>query len=519
MNALCLFSTIVFSLLCILYYLISKKRNYWKKRKVPHLKPSIFFGNYKDYITLRKYSPKITQEICQNFPDSPYVGVYYGTEPALVIQDPEMIKLVLAKDFYYFNSREVADHTHKELITQNMFFTGGDRWKVLRQNLTALFSSAKLKNMFYLIENCATQLEKVIDEDLKSSKTNVIEIKSLLSRYTMDCIGSCAFGVDTGTLAGKDMHRNPFTIMGDKLFDITISGALKMIGRAMWPAAFYAFGLKWFGDDIVKFFDRLLKGVFADRSYKQSSRNDFVDFVLGWKQKNNLIGDSVKNFKTGMKSTIALEVNDDLLVAQCILFFAAGFETTATTTAFTFYELAKHPSAQARVIEEVTDYFDRHNGKVEYECINEMPYLQACIDETLRLYPVLGNLTREVVETYTLPTGLRLEKGDRIHIPVYHIHHSPQNFPEPEEFRPERFYGAEKQAIKQFTYIPFGEGPRICMGLRFARMPIVAGLLTILKKYRVELADDMPRNIKFQPRSFVTQPMGGISLKFIAHQA
>nr|XP_034827544.1 cytochrome P450 6B2-like [Maniola hyperantus] len=488
-----------------------------EKKNVPHLKPSIFFGNYGEYITLRKYWPKITQEICQKFPDSPYVGVYYGTEPALVLQDVNIIKLVMAKDFYYFNNREITDYTHRELITQNMFFTGGDRWKVLRQNLTALFSSAKLKNMFYLIENCATMLETVIDDELKSSVGNVIELKSLLARYTMDCIGSCAFGVNTGTLAGKDKYKNPFTIMGQKLFDISNFAAMKMISRAMWPAAFYGLGLKWFSTDITTFFSKLLNNVFVDRSYKQSSRNDFVDHVLGWKQKSYLTGDSVTNFKTGEKATIKLEVNDELLVGQCILFFAAGFETTATTSGFVFYELAKDQSAQARVIEEVADYFHRHNGKIEYECINEMPYLQACIDETLRLYPVLGVLTREVVETYTLPTGLRLEKGDRVHIPVYHIHHDPRNFPEPDEFRPERFYGEEKKNIKQFTYIPFGEGPRICIGLRFARMPIVAGLLTVFKKYRVELADDMPRNIKFQPRAFVTQAMGGVRLKFIAH--
>ncbi|CAH2259712.1 jg24308 [Pararge aegeria aegeria] len=425
----------------------------------------------------------------------------------------------MAKDFYYFNNREVADHTHKETVTQNLFFTGGNRWKVLRQNLTALFSSAKLKNMFYLIENCAILLDKVIAEDLKSNKSNVIEIKSLLAKYTMDCIGSCAFGVETGTLVRTDTQKNPFTIMGEKIFDVSNFGALKMISRAMWPATFYGLGLKWFNDDIVTFFNKLLKGVFANRSHKQSPRNDFVDFILSWKQNNYLMGDSINNFKTGLKNTITLEVNDDLLVAQCVLFFAAGFETTATTTSFVFYELAKHPKAQARVIEEVSDYFDRHNGKIEYECINEMPYLQACVDETLRLYPVLGVLTREVAESYSLPTGLLLEKGDRIHIPVYHIHHNPYNFPEPDEFRPERFYGEEKKNIKQFSYLPFGEGPRICIGLRFARMPIVAGLLTVLKKYRVELADDMPRNIKFQPKAIVTQAMGGIRLKFLSHQA
>ncbi|XP_052738859.1 cytochrome P450 6B5-like [Bicyclus anynana] len=460
-----LFSTAIAALAYYIgYFILNKNRNYWKKRNVPFVEPLPLFGNYKKFITLQKCWPKITQEICQKFPDAPYVGVYFGTDPALVIQDIDMIRLVLAKDFYYFNYRDVAAHTDKELLTQNMFFTGGDRWRVLRQNLTAVFTSAKLKNMFYLIENCAIQLEKIIDEDLKSSKTNVIEMKALLVKYTMDCIGSCAFGVDTGAMTNDNKQINPFKVVGDKLFDITNVGGLKLIGRSMWPSVFYGLGLKWFSDDITVFFYKFLKGVLADRTQKQSSRNDFIDFILGWKQKPYLTGDSVKNYKTGLKSTFSLEVNDDLLVGQCVLFFAAGFETTATTIGFVFYELSKEQNAQTKVIEEVADYFRRHNGKIEYECINEMPYLQACIDETLRLYPILGVLTREVAETYTLPTGLRVEKGDRIHIPIYHIHHNPKYFPEPEEFRPERFYGEEKKNIKQFTYMPFGEGPRICIG-------------------------------------------------------
>ncbi|XP_046964289.1 cytochrome P450 6B2-like [Vanessa cardui] len=508
--------SIITFILVVVYYYVTKNHDYWKKRKVPYLKPTLLFGNYKNYILSRRNLPKVTQDICRKFPNEPYVGVFYGTDPALIIKDPDLIKIVMAKDFNFFSHREISEHLHKEPITQNMFFNGGDTWKVLRQNLTALFSSAKIKNMFPLIESCAKALEDALSEEITNE--NTVEIKSLLARYTMDCIGSCAFGVNTGTLEKKS-SSNPFTIMGEKLFDVSIYGGLRLVSRSMWPTMFYKLGLTLFESDVQIFFQKLLTKVFESRQYKESSRNDFVDLILGWKKKTYLSGDSITNFNNGSKTTVSLNVDDNLLIGQCTLFFAAGFETTSTTISFLLYELAKSKDIQTRVLEEIDDYYQRHEGKIQYECVNEMPYLQACIDESLRIYPVLGILTREVGDTYTLPTGLCLEKGMRVHIPVYDLHHDPANFPDPEEFRPERFLGEEKKNIKPFTYLPFGEGPRICIGLRFSKMPMFAGLLTILKKHSVELAEGMPRTVDFQPRSFVTQAIGGINIKFKRRKA
>ncbi|MBQ5153916.1 cytochrome P450, partial [Macrococcus caseolyticus] len=182
---------------------------------------------------------------------------------------------------------------------------------------------------------------------------------------------------------------------------------------------------------------------------------------------------------------VELEVDDDLLIAQCGLFFTAGYETSATTLSFTLFELAKNPEAQKRAIAEVDDYLRRHNNELKYECLSEMPFVEACFDETLRLYPVIGLLTREVMEDYTFPSGLKVEKGLRIFLPLYHLHHNPEFFPDPEEYRPERFLPENKDNIKPYTYMPFGDGPRICIGMRFAKMQMAAGIITLLKKYRL----------------------------------
>ncbi|XP_026488879.2 cytochrome P450 6B2-like [Vanessa tameamea] len=497
-----------------LYISLTKNNDYWKKKNVPYLKPRLLFGNFSDYILFKKSAPTVTSEICEQFPDEPYVGVFYGTAPALVIKDPKLLKLVLAQDFSYFNGRENTDYANREAVTTSIFFTGGDHWKVLRHNLTPLFTSAKLKNMFPTIAECAEEMTTFLEEEKKISENS--NLKSLLARYSMDCIINCIFGLRANTLK-TDNGVNPFVIVGEKIFDTSTMRSLKIITRAMWPSLFYALGFKLFDEKIEVFFKSLFIGARKNRLKEKSSMKNFVDLILSWEEESYITGDSFNNSNISENNIERLEVNEDLLVAQCTSFFGAGFETTSSTINFLLYELSKSKRAQDIVLEEVDAYFKKH-GYIKYECLNEMPYLEACIDETLRLYPTLGSVTREVMKCYTLPTGLRLQKGDRVHIPVHYIHRHPDYFPDPISYRPERFFGDEKKKIKQFTFMPFGDGPRVCIGARFSKMVMYAGLLTIFRKYRIELGENMPLSLKLRPVSIVTQISTNLQVKFIPRE-
>lgn len=459
MSVVLLILILIISLL--LYYFSTRKFNYWKKRKVPYSTPVPLFGNYAEYIQMRKFSAEVLQDLCRKFPKEPYFGTYFGTEPALVIQDPEIIKLIFTKDFYHFNSRELHEYTTKEVITQNLFFNYGDKWKVIRQNMTPLFSSTKLKNMFYLVDKCAHSFEKLLDYEASLSDT--LEVKALMIRYTMDCICSCAFGFEANTME-RNAEKNPFTIMGSLIFGTSYYRGFKTITRQMWPQLFYGVGLKTFPPTINDFFHKLLVGVFESRNYESTSRHDFVDLILTFYKNHYLEGDKISNVKTGENKKIKLEVNDELLVSQCVVFFAAGFETSATALSLTLYELAKNKEAQARAMEEIDEYLRLNKNKLTFDCQKELPFVDACVTEVLRMYPVLGILTRETMEDYTFPSGLTIEKGVRIHLPTYHLHRDPDNFPDPEEYKPERFLPGAQHPVKPYTFFPFGEGPRTCIG-------------------------------------------------------
>lgn len=160
---------------------------------------------------------------------------------------------------------------------------------------------------------------------------------------------------------------------------------------------------------------------------------------------------------------ITIKIDDDILAGQCISYLGAGYETVTITLALTLFDMAKHEEVQENVIDGIDEYLEKQNNVLNYDCVLELSYLEACGDEAVRLYPALTVLTRQVMEEYMFPTGLRSEKGVRIHLPVYYIHRNPVNFPEP-EVRPERFLPGERKNIKPYTYMPLGEGYRICIG-------------------------------------------------------
>nr|AIJ00766.1 P450 CYP6 family protein 6 [Plutella xylostella] len=501
-------------ILLLIYYWFERKSNYWKRRHVKYLTPIPFVGNYSAYIFQKKTIGETVRNICQKMPEEPLIGAFYGTEPVLIVQDPEYIKLVTTTDFYYFNGREVSDHIHKEILTRNLFFTYGDNWNLFRKNLAPFFSLGNMKNMFPLIKEHSKSLDQLLESETRTG--DLLDARHLMMRYTLDCICSCSLGMDPKALSSTDSDH-PFIKVGHMIFLNTISRGIQTVFRAIWPSIFYALGFKIFPLHITNFFMAIVSKQIHEREGKQSQRHDLIDFVAALKKENYITGESIKKYKSSTNNEkIHMKVDDEIIVPQLISIFAAGFETSATTMTMVLFELAKHPDIQQRVLNEVDKYNNDNNGNIDFDCTKDLPYLDQCIQETLRLYPVLLAVTREVFEGYTFPNGVRVDRGLRVHIPVFHIHRNPKYFKDPDVFDPDRFSPEKKQMILPFTYMPFGKGPRFCIGSKFARMQMMAGLVAIFKKYRIELPGGVSGLVEFEPRSMSTQTKTGVHLKLIS---
>ena len=170
-----------------------------------------------------------------------------------------------------------------------------------------------------------------------------------------------------------------------------------------------------------------------------------------------------------------------IIIGQAIIFIMAGFETTASTLSSLSYCLAKNPDVLEKLMEEVNEVVEASEGKIDQESIREMPYLEACIKEALRLLPPIFRTDRTCVKDWQedglfIPKGwlvsnldldlnaLCSNPGMNILIPTFAIHHDPSIWTEPECFRPERFFKEEESSIQACSWLPFGGGPRQCIG-------------------------------------------------------
>lgn len=135
------------------------------------------------------------------------------------------------------------------------------------------------------------------------------------------------------------------------------------------------------------------------------------------------------------------------------------------------HELAINPDIQKRLQKEIDQAFDDSKGKLSYETITKLKYLDMCVSEGLRKWPVAPMTDRICNKTYKIEPqrdekqALILQQGDIVMFPIFALHRDPKFFPNPEKFDPERFSDENKENIKQMSYIPFGVGPRNCIGI------------------------------------------------------
>ncbi|VVC95944.1 unnamed protein product [Leptidea sinapis] len=163
-----------------------------------------------------------------------------------------------------------------------------------------------------------------------------------------------------------------------------------------------------------------------------------------------------------------IEVSEDVIVAQAAAFVLGGFDTSGSSLTMAIYELAFHPQIQDKLYKEIKQEVDDGTGILNVTKLAEATYLNCVIKETLRKFSPMGWLDRVALNDYRVDENLIISAGTPVYINAIGMQYDPELFPEPERFIPERFLPENKMDIKSFTYMPFGDGPRNCIGQRFA---------------------------------------------------
>ena len=192
-------------------------------------------------------------------------------------------------------------------------------------------------------------------------------------------------------------------------------------------------------------------------------------------------------------------LTENEIIAQCIVFLAAGFETTSATLTHCIFELATNPLVQLRLFWELNDELsdETDHDKLADIIINQLPYLDAVIKETLRKYPPVVRLERRVgVDGYKLG-DIPLDKGTLIEVPTSAVHYCPEYYSDPYTFDPDRFMPENRHLIAPYTYLPFGVGPRNCIGVRFAIQEMKLCLAAIVRRFEFVPTENTPECLDF----------------------
>ena len=210
--------------------------------------------------------------------------------------------------------------------------------------------------------------------------------------------------------------------------------------------------------------DAIIKEIVEERIKSDTKQNDLLDMLLETRYEDTGEGMSTQQ-----------------LIDEIKILFIAGHETTANALTFILHLLGNHQDSQQKVYDEIVAIQSQTDDTIEQ--LQQMTYINAVINESMRLYPPAWITDRENITDDEL-LGYNIKAKTLIGVSFYELHRNPKYWDKPEEFKPERFLGEQKKESNKYFY-PFGAGPRMCIGLGFAMYEMALTISYIIKKYQV----------------------------------
>ncbi|KAF2894284.1 hypothetical protein ILUMI_11889 [Ignelater luminosus] len=483
------------------YFFLIKPFSYWKERNVPSYSTLQTWSEIFFSLIQYRALPDAIIKLYKDFPNSRYFGGYQFSKPIIIIRNPDLIKQITVKDFDHFvdHSMFAPMETEEkiELWQKNLVSLKGDQWRDMRATLSPSFTGSKMKMMFGLMTDCAKQFVKYFKD--QNENTIELEMKDVFTRFTNDVIASTAFGISCDSLRDRE---NEFYLMGKKAtsFGENILENLKLICIFLFPRLMKALGKTLSDPKVDNFFRKIIRDNIKEREEKNIIRMDMIHLLMEAKKERSKPNDNSE------ENIQKRELTEEDITAQAMIFFFAGFETVATLMCFMAYELALNPNIQQRLQTEIDDTLKEFNGTPTYEAVSKMKYMDAVVSESLRKWPVAVALDRLCVKPYTIhpvndnESPVHIKKGDSVLIPTMGFHRDPDYFPEPDRFDPDRFADENKDGINAYAYVPFGSGPRSCIGNRFALMETKLVFFYLLSEFDITVIEKTQIPIKFSKK-------------------
>ncbi|KAM0873628.1 hypothetical protein ACQ4PT_037927 [Festuca glaucescens] len=415
---------------------------------------------------------------------------WFGPIPKVTITDPDLAKHVLSNKFGHLEKPKFP--ALWKLLANGLSNHEGDKWVKHRRLLNPAFNLEKIKCMLPEFSACCEELISGWMESIGSNGSCELDVWPEIQSLTGDVISRTAFG--SSYLEGRKIFQLQSEQAGrimTNIRTILIPGYLSLPttnNRRMYQI----------NDEIESILRGLIEKRIEAMKEGQSAKQDLLGLLL-----ESNIGETYENGR----SNIGMTIED--VIEECKLFYFAGMETTSVLLTWTMIVLSMHPEWQDRARQEVLGLFGKN--KPEYEGLNRLKTVTMILYEVLRLYPPSIHLSRKTYKEVQIgdtkyPAGVMFE------LAVLFMHHDPDIWgTDVHEFKPERFAeGISKASKNPGAFLPFGWGPRICIGQNFALLEAKMAICMILQRFEFVLAPSYTH----APHTVVTlHPMHGAQIK------
>ncbi|XP_061079516.1 cytochrome P450 3A40-like isoform X1 [Conger conger] len=469
----------------------------FSKRGIPGPRPLPFFGNM---LSFRRGIQNFDVECRRKY--GRVWGILEGRKPIIMVTDPAVIKTVMVKEFYtLFTNRRVIGLMGP--MSDAVSLVEDEKWKRIRSVLSPSFTSGRLKEVFPIVQHYADALMNNLK---KKDLEQPVQIKEMIGPYSMDVITSSSFSVDIDSINNAN---DPFVTQMKKLLNFNF------LNPVFWIAFLFPFltpvveklGFSFFPRGPVNYFYDIIRKVKDERRKDDSDRVDFLKLMI----QSEI---SVEQANAHTVNQVVKGLTDHEILSQSFIYVLAGYETTSVTLSFLLFNLATNPDSFKKLQDEIDEVFP-NKTPVTYEALLQMEYLEMVINESMRLWPTAPHIERVCKATAEV-NGYTIPKGAIVKVSVFALHRDPTIWESPDAFKPERFSKENKDNIDPYTFMPFGFGPRNCIGMRFALLVMKVVVVMLLQNFDMETCKETQLPLEL---TAMYRPKKPITLKLVPRDA
>lgn len=401
------------------------------------------------------------------------VQTRFGPFRVYFLNHPELIHQILVDDHQHMYKSRVTKRVLEPVVGNGLFTNDGESWKRQRRLAQPAFHSRRIGAYADIMSSYAAMMTEAWQDEAQ------LDIDLEMTALTMRIIAKTLFDAD---VSGEERD------VGDAITAVLSTVNMRfnrLIPRPDWLPTEEN---RRFRRD-VQHLDRIIQRFIDERRASGVDKGDLLSMLLL----------ALDDDGTG-------GMTDKQVRDEAMTLFGAGHETTANALTWTLYALSQNPEVEARLHDEVDLVLAGRRPTLDD--LPKLPYTEMVVKEAMRLYPPAWAFSRESIHDVMID-GVPVRKGETIMINIFGMHRDARFFPDPERFDPERFSPENEKSIPKYAYLPFGGGPRICIGNAFAMMEARLILATIAQRYTLEV---VPGHKVVPERVFTLRPKYGMKM-------